>query len=155
MSNVLRIALVDPNDTTREELKSTMMGMTSVWLEAECSRYEFFVDVVGQTNPQVVFIALDSDTERGVELIAEIGVAAPECSILVGSSSTDGSLILQAMRGGAKEFLTQPVTPEDLSAALQRVSRQHFGAESASSKGCRTLAITGATGGVGSHEPCS
>ena len=46
MSNVLRLAIVDPNENTRDTLKSMLLGMDTVWLEAECSRYEFFADVI-------------------------------------------------------------------------------------------------------------
>ncbi len=49
MPNVLRIAVVDPNDSNRERLKTVLLGMDTVWLEAECSRYAFFVHVVEQT----------------------------------------------------------------------------------------------------------
>ena len=59
MSNVLRIALVDPNDATRESLKAMLLGLDTVWLEADCSRYEFFPDVLEQTNPDVGVLALD------------------------------------------------------------------------------------------------
>ena len=41
MSNVLRLAIVDPKDDTRERLKAMLLGMDIVWLEAECSRYEY------------------------------------------------------------------------------------------------------------------
>jgi pilus assembly protein CpaE len=58
-------------------------------------------------------------------------------------------LILRTMRAGAKEFLTQPLKPEDLAAALQRVSRQKFGGTGGSVRGCTMIALTGATGGVG------
>ena len=50
MSNVLRLAIVDPNDRTREELKAMLLGMDRVWLEAECSRYEFFCDIIEPTT---------------------------------------------------------------------------------------------------------
>ena len=53
MSHVLRLAIVDPKDSSREELKSLLLGMDLVWLEAECSRYEFFSDVVAQAEPDV------------------------------------------------------------------------------------------------------
>src|SRR3972149_10338068 len=106
MSSVLRIAVVDPNDATRDALKSTLLGLETVWLEAECSRYEFFSDVVGQTNPDVGFVALDYNPEKALELVAELAKTAPKCTILVTSSSTDGNLILKTMRAGAKEFLT-------------------------------------------------
>ena len=149
MGNVLRIAVVDPKDSTRDSLKSMLLGLDSVWLEAECSRYEFFADVVAQTNPDVGFVVLDSNPDKALELVGRLTSSAPECAILVVSSSTDGNLILGTMRAGAKEFLTQPLKPEDLAAALQRVSRQRFGGASAASRGCSMIAVAGATGGVG------
>jgi pilus assembly protein CpaE len=150
MPNVLRIAVVDPKDASRDALKSMLLGLDTVWLEAECSRYEFFGDVIGQTTPDVGFVALDSDPEKALELIESLAKSAPTCDILVTSTSTDGNLILRTMRAGAKEFLTQPLRPEDLAAALKRVARQRTGSSGAASRGCTIIAVTGATGGVGS-----
>lgn len=153
MANVLRIAIVDPNDATRENLKTVLLGLETVWLEAECSRYAFFVDVVEQTKPDIGFIAMDSDPQRAVKLIQETLAKSPNCSILVSSTSTDGRLILESMRAGAKEFLTEPLRTEDLSAALQRVKRQTSGNTSPTAKdGCQVFAVAGATGGVGSSS---
>ena len=153
MANVLRIAIVDPNDATRENLKMVLLGLETVWLEAECSRYAFFVDVVEQTKPDIGLIAMDGDPQRAVKLIHETLAKAPNCSILVSSSSTDGRLILESMRAGAKEFLTEPLRAEDLLAALQRVKRQSAGGASPTAKdGCHVIAVAGATGGVGSSS---
>jgi pilus assembly protein CpaE len=153
MANVLRIAVVDPNDASRENLKNVLVGLESVWLEAECSRYAFFVDVVEQTKPDIAFIAMDSDPQRAIKLIGETLQKAPNCSILVSSSSTDGKLILESMRAGAKEFLTEPLRSEELATALQRVRRQSAGGGAASHKDdCQIFAIAGATGGVGSSS---
>jgi pilus assembly protein CpaE len=152
MANVLRIAVVDPNDSTRDGLKTVLLGLNSIWLEAECSRYEFFADVIEQTKPDIGLVALDSDPARAIQLIAEISAKVPECTLLVSSSSTDGRLILESMRGGAKEFLTEPLKEEDLAAALSRVKRQQFGERAAGASGCRVIAVAGATGGVGSSS---
>lgn len=150
MSNVLRLAIVDPNDSTRESLKSTLLGMDRVWLEAECSRYEFFADVVAQTHPDIGFVALDSNPEKALALVKQLQESAPECSILVSSSSTDGNLILRAMRAGVKEFLTQPIQLQDLFSALDRIGQQRFSSGDSRSRGCTVIALAGATGGVGS-----
>ena len=97
MANVLRLAVVDPNDATRDAIKSMLLGLDLVWLEAECSRYEFFADVVLQTHPDIGLISLDQDPEKALRLITRLREETPDCSILVVSSSTDGSLILKAM----------------------------------------------------------
>ncbi len=149
MSNVLRLAIVDPNDLARDNLKSTLLGMDMVWLEAECSRYEFFADVVAQTHPDIGIVALDHNPEKALQLVTQLHDVSPECSILVISSSTDGALILRAMRAGVKEFLPQPVRIEDLVSALERISDHRFGRGDRGSRTSTVISVAGATGGVG------
>ncbi|HCS55599.1 MAG TPA: pilus assembly protein CpaE, partial [Planctomycetaceae bacterium] len=60
MKRVLRLAVVDPHDVTRAQLKNLMLGVDTVWLEAECSRYEFFMDVALQTIPDIALVAVDA-----------------------------------------------------------------------------------------------
>ena len=150
MKDVLRLAIVDPDDAARDSTKSMLLGMDVVWLEAECSRYDFFADVVAQTHPDISLVALDSDPDRALQLVSELQQTSPDCAILVTSSSSDGSLILRAMRSGVKEFLTNPVQIDELMAALDRIGDQRFGGGAQGSRGCSVIAIAGATGGVGS-----
>lgn len=150
MSNVLRLAIVDPDDSKREAIKTMLLDMDMLWLEAECSRYEFFGDVVAQTSPDIGLISLDSDPNKALQLVEELSESAPECAILVTSRSEDGNLILRAMRAGAKEFLTEPLRIEDLLGALGRISDRRFGRDDNRPRGCRLIAIAGTTGGVGS-----
>src|SRR5262245_28816711 len=149
MSNVLRLAIVDPSDGARESLKTILLGLDMVWLEAECSRYEFFSDVVAQTHPDIGVVALDADPDKALKLVEQLAASSPQCSILVVSGSTDGSLILRAMRAGAKEFLPKPLKIEDLVGALERLSERQFGKGDGKSRGCQVIAVCGATGGVG------
>jgi pilus assembly protein CpaE len=149
MSNVLRLAIVDPSDASRNALKTMLLGMDTVWLEAECSRYEFFSDVVGQTHPDIGVVVLDSNPAKGLELVQRLGEVVPDCSILVVSSSADGQLILQAMRAGAKEFLHQPLKLQDLLDSLGRISERKFGRGENRSRGSTVIAVAGVTGGVG------
>ncbi len=151
MKNVTRLALVDPNDVSRAALKTVLLGIDTVWLDADCSRYEFFTDVVRQSQPELALISLDSNPQKALELIARVHTEVPACQILVLSSSQEGSLILQAIRGGAREFLSQPLKLEDFLAALDRV-RQTTTArsgESGPSRNCQVYSILGASGGVG------
>lgn len=149
MSNVLRLAIVDPNDTSRNALKTMLLGMDMVWLEAECSRYEFFGDVIAQTHPEIAVVAMDAGPEKALDLVTKLSQSAPECNVLVVSSSTDGNLILRAMRAGAKEFLPQPIRIEDLLGALSRMDERRGTKNKKTSRGSTVVAICGATGGVG------
>src|SRR5438477_1943632 len=97
MKDVQRIAIVDPSDSTREPLRNLLLGVESVWLEAECSRYEFFFDVVQQSNPDVAVIALDADHPKALQLIQQLAVDCPNMPILAVSARGDGQSILQAL----------------------------------------------------------
>src|SRR5918912_470439 len=98
MRDVQRIAIVDPSDVTREELRNVLLGMESIWLEAECSRYEFFLDVIKQSQPDVVVISLDSDQAKALGLIGQLTAAYPDLPVLAISARGDGQAILQALR---------------------------------------------------------
>ncbi|SMP54024.1 pilus assembly protein CpaE [Neorhodopirellula lusitana] len=150
MSNVLRLALVDPNDASRESLKAILLGMDSIWLEADCSRYEFFPDIVEQTTPDVGVVSLDSNPTNALNLIARITAESPNTALLAASESSDGQQILKAIRAGAREFLTLPMADEELSEALDRISAAKFGGGGDRSRACQVIAVAGATGGVGS-----
>src|SRR5215475_9921147 len=101
MRDVQRIAIVDPADATREQLRNVLLGMESVWLEAECSRYEFFLDVISSSQPDVVIISLDSDLDKALSLIEYLSAEAAELPILAISARGDGQAILKALRCGA------------------------------------------------------
>src|SRR5215468_10118364 len=103
MKDVQRVAIVDPSDSTREPLRNLLLGFESVWLEAECSRYEFFCDVVHQSQPDVAIVALDSDQNKALQLIAQLTSEYPDLPILAVSGQGDGQSILNALRNGARE----------------------------------------------------
>ncbi len=149
MSNVLRLAIVDPNDSTREEIKVTLQGMDMVWLEAECSRYEFFTDVVGQSNPDIGIVVLDSDVEKAIYLMERLKEDNAACEIIAVSSSTDGQLILRCLRAGAKEYLTMPLDVEELIASLQQIASRKYSGTEGKLRASKIIAFCGASGGVG------
>lgn len=153
MKDVQRLAIVDPSDSTREPLRNLLLGVESIWLEAECSRYEFFHDVIRQSDPDVAVVALDADHTKALQLITQLSADAPGLPILAVSARGDGQSILQALRSGAKEFLTLPVVLEDLLKALQRLHRTRNG-DSVQGNGVAkveslVIAVVGSRGGVG------
>lgn len=151
MKSVLRIATVDPNEDSRNSLKSMLLGIDTVWLEAECSRYEFFMDVIQQTQPDIALVNVDSNAQSAIDLVGTITRNAPQCAVLVISSSQEGSLILQVMRHGAREFLNMPLQLDDFIAALDRIRGGMGGVdgESGGDNG-QIITVVGVSGGVGS-----
>ena len=149
MSGTLRISICDPDEASRENLKKFLIGMDKVWLEADCSRYEFFQEIVGETTPDVAIVAIDSDVDKALALVADVSREYPTCGVIVVSAATDGQLILRAMRSGAREFLNSPIQLEELMGALDRVSSTGSGSGQRSKTGV-IIPVAAASGGVGS-----
>ncbi|MDA1252840.1 MAG: AAA family ATPase [Planctomycetota bacterium] len=150
MKSVIRLAIVDPNDATRAALKQLLLSIDAVWLEAECSQYEVFADIALQTQPDIALIVLDSNPDVALEAVTQIAHQLPSCNALVVSSSQEGSLILKAMRNGAKEFLSYPLLLEDFLAALDRI-QQNFSQRDGDgpTRSSQVITVCGVNGGVG------
>jgi pilus assembly protein CpaE len=153
MRDVQRVAIVDPSDATREALRNVLLGVESVWLEAECARYEFFLEVISQSVPDVAVVSLDSDQTKALQLIAQLSSELSEVPVLAVSARGDGQTILQALRNGAREFLTVPIVLEDLLKALSRLQRVRPGesknGETPTKMESLVIAVLGSRGGVG------
>src|SRR5262245_12294987 len=150
---MLRIAIVDPSEYTRDPLRSLLLGIDFVWLESECSRYEFFSDVIGQSVPDLVIVVLDSDRTRALNMISQLAGTHPKLPIL--TISSDHQALLQSLQRGAKYFLTQPVALEEMMSTLRRAQTENGlggipGAPAATgAHQCHVVAVMGSRGGVG------
>lgn len=142
----LRVAVVDPVEMSRAALSNMLLGLENegVWLEADCPRYDFFPEVISQSNPDVVVVGLDNDPPRSLQLLEQLRRDHPNLPIIV--ISTQASLLVQASKRGAQELLTHPVGLEELLDALKRVGNQGGTADSPKGK---VIALLGSRGGVG------
>jgi pilus assembly protein CpaE len=114
-----RVAIVDPNEPTRESLRTLLLGVDNVWLDNECARYEYFADVIQSAVPDLAIVALDADKNKALQLIGQLAVEHPTLPIL--TISHDHQALLQSLQKGAKFFLTHPVGLQDMLDALRRV----------------------------------
>ena len=151
-----RIAIVDPNDSSRESLRTLLLGVDFVWLEAECTRYEYFFDVIGPSVPDLAVVSLDADKGKALHMIGELSAVHPKLPIL--TISQDHQALLQSLQKGAKYFLTHPVGLEDMLAALRRAlgeaaptpnDQPSFGSVARQAGASQVISVLGSRGGVG------
>ncbi|VTR91724.1 response regulator receiver protein : Response regulator receiver protein OS=Pirellula staleyi (strain ATCC 27377 / DSM 6068 / ICPB 4128) GN=Psta_2077 PE=4 SV=1: Response_reg: AAA_31 [Gemmata massiliana] len=151
-----RVAIVDPNESTRESLRTLLLGVDFVWLEAECARYEYFFEVIQASTPDLVIVTLDADKTKALQMIGQLSVEHPKLPIL--TISHDHQALLQSLQKGAKYFLTHPVGLEDMLAALRRALGESGGSDAPTAGGSASarqtgsssmIAVLGSRGGVG------
>lgn len=152
-----RVAIVDPTESTRESLRTLLLGVDFVWLEAECARYEYFFEVISTSEPDLAIVALDAGKDKALQMIGQLSIEFPKLPIL--TISHDHQALLQSLQKGAKYFLTHPVGLEDMLSALRRAlgepttgENQMSGGAQASSRAVSTssvIAVLGSRGGCG------
>jgi pilus assembly protein CpaE len=153
--NLLRLVIMNPPDKGHEALRSMFTQIPYVWLQAECTKYEFLQEVIAnQTAPHVVVVAIDADLEKACKAIERLAQEMPDVAILAISKRDDGQAILKALRAGAKEFLTMPFGVDTLSDALRKLEKTGKAQHSPNlgvNKKEKTLVISflGSRGGVG------
>lgn len=153
--NLLRLVIMNPPDKGQEALRSMFTQIPYVWLQAECTKYEFLQEVIAnQTTPHVVVVAIDADLEKACKAIERLAQEMPDVGILAISKRDDGQAILKALRAGAKEFLTMPFGVDTLSEVLRKLEKTgkpNFAPTLGVNKKEKTLVISflGSRGGVG------
>ncbi|MFO0804337.1 MAG: AAA family ATPase [Gemmataceae bacterium] len=150
-----RVAIVDPTESTRESLRTLLLGVDFVWLEAECARYDYFDEVIQTSVPDLAIVALDADKQKALAMIGQLSAQNPKLPIL--TISHDHQALLQSLQKGAKYFLTHPVSLEDMLTALRRSLGEgsSTGIEASQGSTARNtgsssmIAVLGSRGGVG------
>jgi two-component system response regulator HydG len=70
----------------------------------------------------ILLINLPANSNHGLELVSEIHLLCPETAMIAMTSSGSVNLAVEAMRGGASDYLTKPFAVEELSTVLERAA---------------------------------
>ena len=130
-------------------LKQILLGIDMVWLEAECSRYEFFADVVMQTQPDIALVAIDSDQAQGWRHLP-CDARAPHVQCARGQR-LGGRQPDSPGHAQRRERVPQlSIAIEEFLAALHRIQQIHGMREGETEvRYSQIYTIAGAAGGVG------
>ncbi|MSR32526.1 MAG: response regulator [Gemmataceae bacterium] len=152
-NSLVKLVILDPSDRSREILRNQVLGISKLWLESECTKYEVLGGVLAsQSAPDIVSVALDANLEKALEAISLVAQKYPQTAVLAVSIQQDGQAVLRALRAGAREFLTIPSSEEELMEVLGRLLKSHSPGISTlpgRPKKSMTISIIGSRGGVG------
>jgi pilus assembly protein CpaE len=96
-----------------------------------------------------LLVDISSDPEGSIKAIEKVKQAAPDLFVMVSNFSTDGETVIQCMRAGANEFLTQPIRRTEFRDAMGRLERAPRHGGGGESKLGKIYTFIGTRGGVG------
>jgi pilus assembly protein CpaE len=151
MKEAIQVVLVDPIDESRQVLQRLFAGVASVWVSEVVPTYQGVARRVSEIAPPLVVVNIDHDPAQAINLIATVSQNSPGVAVLPASRVRDSSVILRVIRAGAREFLSLPSHPDELTEMLNRLLRRRDDAPGAAAapKGPHVIAVTGAAGGIG------
>jgi pilus assembly protein CpaE len=109
-----------------------------------------FPDVMKEAAGCVALVGCDQNPDLAHATMDRLRQAFPQkLSLIAVSSKTDTEFLLRTMRAGCDDFLTPPIDPELLQAALKRFQKGYL-TQTVSARGDgKVIALYGAKGGVG------
>jgi pilus assembly protein CpaE len=149
MKDVIRVVLVDPSEDSRTILQRLLGSVGSLWIAEVFTSYQSVAGRIAEIAPDLCLVALDAEPNQAVELIGSLSQLIPDCVLLPASASCDSTLILKAIRAGAREFLTLPTEASEILEIVSRLFRSRDDSTASGDRGAQIVTVTGASGGVG------
>ena len=148
-SNTVSVALIGPDERRRTPLADALAAMQGS-ITREFSSYPELDDLpkLMQADYDVIIVDLDSNPEHALDLVENIyGNSA--ITVMVYSEKQDPEMLVRCMRAGAREFLTQPITPSMIVEAMIRASVRRPTTRAVKKAIGKLMIFAGAKGGSG------
>lgn len=78
------------------------------------------IRVFDEEHPDIVFTDVRMPAPGGFELLETIRGQVPDAEVVFVTGHSDMEMAIAALRAGASDFVTKPISPEELDAALHR-----------------------------------
>ena len=119
----IRILLVDDHAVVRAGYRMLLKQSDRTEVVAEAANGEQACELFSKLKPEIVVMDLSLPGMTGLEAIRRIISKDAEARILVFSMYEDNVFVDQALRAGARGYLTKNSAPETLLSALEEVAR--------------------------------
>ena len=149
-AGILSIALIGPDEYRRKEVAAALSGFPGV-LVREFTSYPPDLDDLPQMLQQhhnIVLVDLDSDPEYALNVVESL-CSESAATVMVYSATADRTLVVRAMRAGAREFFALPLAATEVADALARFSVNVPGERPVKKRAGRLAVFLGTKGGCG------
>lgn len=140
------VAVIGPSQEFQAQFIRPLTLSLFVFRQIHCYPSPEQISLIAQLGHSVYILDLDSDPEVALQLVEKFS-RIPGAVVLVASSRFSTDLVVRAMRAGAREILSLPLTHDQLDQAMAR-ARSRIAAPPPDALG-RLCVFLGAKGGAG------
>lgn len=145
MGQDVRFIIFNGEEQQAISLRALLLSFGGAKIVAEVDEAALLPQAVRQFPVDIVLVNLDPAPDAVLPVVSEMLSATPGLAVFATSKSSEGPLILKVMRAGAKEFLSKPIDPTALGAAIEKI----VGQRTEEVRMGKLITVLGAAGGVG------
>jgi DNA-binding NarL/FixJ family response regulator len=150
---MIKILIVDDHAIVREGLKQILSEISDMEVSGEASDGSEAMEEVRKNKYDVIILDIALPDMNGLDVLKEIKSKKPDLSVLILSMHPEERLAVRVLKAGASGYLTKTSAPDELIAAIRKVS---LGGEYVTSSLAEKLAFRLRTGSEESlHETLS
>ena len=114
----IRVVIVDDHQLVRQGLEAVLASAADIDVVGQAADGRSAVDMVADTEPDVVLMDLQLPELSGLEATREILATRPDAAVLVLTMFEDDDTVLAAIAAGAVGYLLKGADGEDILAAV-------------------------------------
>jgi pilus assembly protein CpaE len=148
MAEGIRVFVIDADEMSFRVTKSLLSEIPWVNVVGESVDPPQSMAIVRQVKPSVIILNLNTAMDELMGLVEKITQTVPGTTVFVTASDKSPETIIRAMRSGAREFFSQPISKDELMEAFTKVRLSDHRANEGVSGG-KVVSVFGMKGGVG------
>lgn len=117
----VRVLIVDDVAETRENIRKLLQFETNIEVVGAAKSGREAIQLAQELTPDVVLMDINMPDMDGIAATEEIRKKAPATQVVILSVQGDQNYMRRALLVGARDFLTKPPMPDELTAAIRRV----------------------------------
>jgi DNA-binding NarL/FixJ family response regulator len=119
---MLRICIADDHAIVRKGLKQILSETPDLVVSGEAATGQELLRQVGKNDFDVVLLDISMPGRNGLEILKELRAEKPRLPVLILSVYPEEQYAVRALKTGAAGYLTKESAPEELIAAIRRIS---------------------------------
>jgi pilus assembly protein CpaE len=150
----LSLLVASSDDQMRDLVRDNMLNISGARVVSEYSEVgpNLYIRVLQDLdrNPDAaLFLDLSGDRETALKALEKAKKAAPNLYVIASDYSTEGDLVISALRAGANDFLGQPLKRVEFREAMSRLEIAPRNTVPVESRLGKVYSFLGCKGGVG------
>lgn len=119
----LRIVIADDQATVREGLVMLLSGLPDIEVLGAAADGREALELVATHKPDAILLDLNMPVLSGIETTRRLSAEHAEVAIVVLTTYADDCSVLEALRAGARSYLTKDADRSDIARALHAAAR--------------------------------